>query len=263
MLDTFQCVRTRGLAGLPLLCMALLCAGLPGGTLQARAQAPLPPEPPASARDLSPKALVAALGAPDSPGSAALLRRLGAADCCDDADAVTEKLLWARGDEQLVAVEATASTYVQVFTLYHDGGAWELAGLISLPAKYSTPAYRMQVMRGQPAIIVNNLTVDAGPGSQQQNTLVYFLIDRHLRVVFNQPEKLVFALGPEAAPPQGWHEEQQSTFDFVARGNETLIREVRNTTVNHTKVTLYREYAWSEGWKMFYVRADPPFSTMR
>lgn len=133
---------------------------------------------------------------------------------------------------------------------------WVHRSSLPLFAKYSPPqvSFVQLVNKNEHEIMVRNHTVDYGTGILQKNLTIFKFVDQKLRVIFDQPERLVFAIPTTRnGKPDNTDQAQESSFWFVDSSGTGIRQIVEKQVIRDHKLTIlrWRIFSWSSELQVF------------
>jgi hypothetical protein len=124
---------------------------------------------------------------------------------------------------------------------------WRRVQTVSVAAINRTPVvtFESMVSRDAKEIIVKDYETESGSGVSQANMAILKLLDGKLRVVFDEPTHVVYAV-----PLKGegnTEQSEDSEFSIVKHSGQTSLKDIIQKQViqdHQTKITRYWEYEW-------------------
>ena len=135
---------------------------------------------------------------------------------------------------------------------------WHHVTTLPLFAKTQMPVVQFEEMisKGSHEIIVRDSQEDYGTGIQQLDVVIFKMIGQEMRVVFNEPSKVVFSV--PLNDKTNSDQEETATFDFVdVKSNDesaTALKEIQSKQVisdHKTNITRYWKYVWVPELRIF------------
>jgi hypothetical protein len=182
---------------------------------------------------------------------------------CDDFDTVSVDYVRLSKNGQQAVINAIANTACQQeYLIIFDkvGNSWRFLTTLLIPLKYNIPklSYKSLVDANENEIVITGFEADTGSGIYQSNLLIWKLVDTELKLIFDEPLKIHFAL-----PGDGKFDQKElSKFSFVKSresGNYAILQEQVISTYK-SSIARWRIYYWNAPFARFVAYSYSPKS---
>jgi hypothetical protein len=175
---------------------------------------------------------------------------------CNLFDSVTiiHEILLQPGTQAVVNAYSRSCQYTFLVVLGRTpDGSWRHLDTMPLESFYDEPKITLEslVAVGTKEIIASGVVVDRGTGILRQDMMVLKLFPNGLSVIFDQPERVQFAIPLDSKTGRNSDQAQESTFEFIAppkEGEPTSIRQIlERQVIRDHRLTIKRGwiYTWN------------------
>jgi hypothetical protein len=181
---------------------------------------------------------------------------------CDvfDSAQVTYAALQPTSSDALLQIYSRNCEYAYVVVFEREPeGYWTHIDTVSLWSKDSEPEISLEslVEEGTKEVVVRHCATDYGTGVSQTSMMIFKLFRTGMHLIFNQPERVTYAVPAGPKLSQSIEQSQQSDFEFIApsadepRSSEKQILEKQVVQDRNATITRRWLYIWVPEIKSF------------